>query len=88
MRFFHGEYFLLFLELFESFNDVVGARGGDFVVFLMFDDLVDVGHFVGEVTFDFIFFWPLHLSLIGAGSGTVLVEGRVVIEVVTSFGLV
>jgi hypothetical protein len=84
----HGEDFFLFIQLFEGLDYIVSSGGRDFIALLMLNNLVDVCHFIRMVALDLLLFGPFHLSLIAARAGAILMEARIVIKIVSSFGLV
>jgi len=85
---FHGEDFFLFIHLFEGLDYIVSPGSRDFIEFLMSNNLVDVCHFIRMVALDLLLFGPFHLCLIGARPGAILMKARIIIKIVSSFGLV
>ena len=80
--------FLLFLLLFEGFYYVVGPWCGEFASFLFLYYLVDVGHLVGNVSFQFFLLGPLHFCLVCTRTWTEFVGIRFIFQKVTPFGFI
>ena len=88
LRLFHREDFLLFIQLFEGLDYIVSSGSRDFIELLMLNNLVDVCHFIRMVALDLLLFGPFHFYLIATRPGAILMEPRIIIKIVSSFGLV